>query len=49
MVHQPATPTKASWEIAIDKLADTTVISFEKNNQNLQNMQQTRSQNMQNM
>ncbi|XP_068323229.1 uncharacterized protein [Pyrus communis] len=48
-IQQPAAPTKASWEIAIDKLADATRISIEQSNQNLQKIQQTINQNMQNM
>ncbi|CAN6700862.1 unnamed protein product [Malus baccata var. baccata] len=40
---------RASWEIAIDKLAEATRISLEQSNQNLQKIQQTMNQNMQNM
>nr|XP_017179132.2 uncharacterized protein LOC108169756 [Malus domestica] len=48
-VHQLAAPARASWEIAIDKLAEATCISLEQSNQNLQKIQQTMNQNMQNM
>ena len=48
-VQPPAAPAKASWELAIDKLADATRIGIEQSNQNLQKYQQTMNQNMQNM